>query len=332
MTSSAMVMDQPNLDLFAPASHQPPADMGAMGVLPFTNFLQGIMYEPMLDPTHMMQAEGMAVLDFCNNHNIELNDIDFSLLDQWNLAEPAPYPHAGPMPEDPNALAEEHVDLSQLRRTLVKVWTASPWRWLPSQQDSAYEEQKNFSVSSGDVTSAQFQESKRSLDKVINQKLDSSLRDRVLAIVLSTCKTPAMVTQIASSFPSTEVMDTMVHIFLASHMCSVSSWIHFSLFDMSAQWPDWIAVAAAAGGVLTPVPTLRKFGLALQEAVRLTIQSRFESKNTSIQDMGLLQTLIMGQDIGLWSGNRRKMEIAECHLVIPITVCSSHAPLSNELS
>ena len=36
--------------------------------------------------------------------------------------------------------------------------------------------------------------------------------------------------------------------------------------------------------------------------------------------MGLIQTLVLGHDIGLWSGNRRKMEIAECHLVIPITV------------
>lgn len=36
--------------------------------------------------------------------------------------------------------------------------------------------------------------------------------------------------------------------------------------------------------------------------------------------MGLVQALILVQDIGLWSGNRRKMEIAECHLGIPVTV------------
>jgi hypothetical protein len=179
-------------------------------------------------------------------------------------AAPAAPATVEPAAEDPPAA----VDLSQLRRTLVNVWTTSPWRWHPSHHDSGYEEQKHFSVSSGDVASSQLQRSRQGLDKVIDQKLDPSLRDRVLAIVLSTCKTPAMVTQTASSFPSAEVMDTLVHIFLASHLCSVSSWIHVPLFNMSAQWPDWIAVAAAAGGVLTPVPTLRKFGLALQESVR----------------------------------------------------------------
>jgi len=29
-------------------------------------------------------------------------------------------------------------------------------------------------------------------------------------------------------------------------------------------------------------------------------------------EIGLVQALILIQDIGLWSGNRRKMEIAEC--------------------
>ena len=47
---------------------------------------------------------------------------------------------------------------------------------------------------------------------------------------------------------------------------------------------------------------------------------QFEANNSTICDLGLLQTFILGLDIGLWSGNRRKMEIAECHLLIPITV------------
>jgi hypothetical protein len=47
---------------------------------------------------------------------------------------------------------------------------------------------------------------------------------------------------------------------------------------------------------------------------------QFEENNTAIQNLSLVQSLILGQDIGLWSGNRRKMEIAECHLVIPVTV------------
>jgi hypothetical protein len=38
---------------------------------------------------------------------------------------------------------------------------------------------------------------------------------------------------------------------------------------------------------------------------------QFEENNRSIADIGLVQGLVLVQDVGLWSGNRRKMEIAE---------------------
>ncbi len=40
--------------------------------------------------------------------------------------------------------------------------------------------------------------------------------------------------------------------------------------------------------------------------------AQFEENNTKIADIGLVQGLMLVQDVGLWSGNRRKMEIAEC--------------------
>jgi hypothetical protein len=47
---------------------------------------------------------------------------------------------------------------------------------------------------------------------------------------------------------------------------------------------------------------------------------KLEENNLAIQDMTLLQSLIMVQDVGLWSGNRRKMDIAECYLATPVQV------------
>ena len=251
--------------------------------LPFLNFLQGIIYEPAYDQSHMMlAAEGMAVLDFCNNQNIELNDIDFSMIDQWTLVDGGAAGAGAPnsaapaasetqlagLSHEPAPVGEggDHVDLSELQETLAKVWTTS-WTWRPENQ-CGYGEQSNIAVTSGDIQSVQFQESQGRLDRIVSQKLDSSLRDRVLIIVLQTCATKAMAARVATSFPSADVLDSLVNIFLAAHMCSVSSWIHMPLLTMDTQWPDWIAVAAAAGGILTSVPTLRKFGLALQEAVR----------------------------------------------------------------
>lgn len=46
----------------------------------------------------------------------------------------------------------------------------------------------------------------------------------------------------------------------------------------------------------------------------VTIPNRFEDNNSNVQDQSLVQALVLGQDIGLWSGNRRRMEIAECRM------------------
>ncbi|CAJ2501732.1 Uu.00g045850.m01.CDS01 [Anthostomella pinea] len=284
--------------------------------LPFTDFLRDVLYDQ--DPSRLAGAQGLAVLDFCDDTNYELNEVDFGLLDHWNvdamgdraIVTQAPTPHTD----------ESSVDMTEMRQKLVKIWTDSPWRWIPDNRDHGYGEHGNLPLPFRDSASQQFQESQKRMDRVVQDKLDPSSRDKALSVVLNTCRSDAIRTRVASSFPSAEVMDTLTHIFLASHLCSVSGWIHFGTFVLNAQWPEWLATAAAGGAVMTPIPTLRKFGFAVQEAVRLAIPSRFEENNTGIVDIGLVQTLVLVQDIGLWSGNRRKMEIAECHLLIPITM------------
>ncbi|GKT42350.1 early growth response protein 1 [Colletotrichum spaethianum] len=290
----------------------PPVDM----TLPFSDFLQNVIYEPGMEVSRMAEAQGLAVLDFCDNSNLELNEVDFGLLDHWNMDGMGT---AGSN-QSFTPRTDDSVDLVQMRQNLVKVWTESPWQWAPNKLDSGYVEHPNFSVPADDTSSAAFQESRKKHARIVRDRLDQSGRDQILAIVLSTCKSDSIMSRVASSFPSLEVMDSLIHIFLASHFCQTSQWIHHGSFSMSSQWPEWLAVAASSGATLTPVQTLRKFGFALQEAVRVTIPARFEDANTSIKNLGFLQTLILGQDIGLWSGNRRKMEIAECHLLIPITM------------
>lgn len=155
-----------------------------------------------------------------------------------------------------------------MRRSLVQAWTASPWCWDPKSHDTGYEEQGFLPVSDRDTSSAQFQESRKRLERVVAEKLEQPGRDRVLAIVLLTCRQSAMANRVAASFPSVDIMDTLVHIFLAAQACQVDEWIHFPTFKLNEQWPEWIAMAAAMGGALTPISTLRKFDFAVQEAIR----------------------------------------------------------------
>ncbi|KAI0021456.1 hypothetical protein F4780DRAFT_737475 [Xylariomycetidae sp. FL0641] len=310
------VADQSNYGGYA--QPYPAGNAVDLGRGPFSDFLRDVLYDQSLDPSRMVEAQGLAVLDFCDDTNYEMNEVDFGLLDHWNL-DGMNDRHVVTQAVTPQA-DDSSVDMAQMRQKLVKIWTDSPWRWIPDKRDTGYADYGNLPLPYRDSTSQQFQESQRSMDRVINDKVDQASRDKILSVVLGTCRTDGMRMRVASTFPSTEVMDTLAHIFLAAHLCSVSGWIHFGTLMINAQWPEWLAMAAAGGAVLTSVPTLRKFGFAVAEAVRLGIPTRFEENNTGIVDLGLVQTLVLVQDIGLWSGNRRKMEIAECHLLIPVTM------------
>ncbi|KAL7927749.1 hypothetical protein ACQKWADRAFT_317930 [Trichoderma austrokoningii] len=276
--------------------------------VPFFDFLRDVLYQP-LDLPRPTESQSPAVLDFCDNMDMDLTEMDFGLLDHWNLDL-----------EDGGALIapalvgqnpQNSAEMSQMRQKLANVWGELPWKWEPTAKDTGYTEQGNLPISAKDLSNAQFQETKKNLERVVDQKLNLSSRDQILAIVLKTCRDPATAGRVAASFPSVDVMDTMMQVFLAAHIRQVSTWIHFPTLKLNSLWPEWIGNAVAAGAVLMPAPTLRKFGFAIQEAVH---------NNTAIQNLSLVQSLILGQDIGLWSGNRRKMEIAECHLVIPVTM------------
>ncbi|KAI0164840.1 hypothetical protein GGR57DRAFT_450697, partial [Xylariaceae sp. FL1272] len=285
------------------------------GSAPFSDFLHNVLYAPSLDPSRLVDAQGLTVLDFCDNDNFELTDMEFGMPGHWSFEE---QPFTMTQAVTPQT-DDSSVDMAGIRRKLVKIWTESPWRWNPDKYHG-YQAQGNLPIPFRDPASRQFQNSKKQMDRVIQDKVDLSSRDKILAVVLSTCRNNAMQTRIASSFASVDLIDIFVHIFLAAHLCSVANYIHFGTLRFSAQSPEWLAVAAASGAILTPIPALRKFGVALQEAIRLAIPERFEEKNKTITDPSLVQAVIIGQDIGLWSGNRRHMEIAECFMLIPINM------------
>ena len=52
------------------------------------------------------------------------------------------------------------------------------------------------------------------------------------------------------------------------------------------------------------------------------IIQQFEDGATAIRDVSLIQALLLTEEIGLWSGNRRRMELAQSHFAIPVTVCA----------
>lgn len=312
-------MDQSGSETFQ--QPHPNHPMLEMSKAPFSDFLRDILYDQSMgDQARFTEPQGLAVLDFCDDGNLELNDIDFCLLDDWNIGGVFDPGANMNLQELHSRNDEPPADMDKMRQRLVQIWTKSPWRFNPQKTDSGFNEQGNLPLPSREVGAAQLHSQQRRQDRVLNETLHPAGRDKILALVLSTCRNDNMMSRVASSFPSTEVMDSWIHIFLASHTCQVSSFLHYPTLSINGQWPEWVATAASAGAVLAPIPTLRRFGFALQEAVRITIPTRFEENNKTIADISPVQALIMVQDIALWSGNRRKMEIAECHMTIPIAM------------
>lgn len=210
--------------------------------------------------------------------------------------------------------------MDKMRQRLVQIWTKSPWKFNPQKTDNRFNEQGNLPLPTMEASQAQLHNNPRRRESVLAETLLQAGRDKILAMVINTCRNNNMMSRVASSFPSADIMGSWIHNLATAHESQVCAFIHFPTLSLNGQWPEWLATAASAGAVLAPVPTIRRFGFALQEAVRVAIPSRFEENNKSIADIGPVQALVMVQDIGLWSGNRRKMEIAECHTTIPIAM------------
>ena len=261
LPTPATSLDQSNPNSFQP---YPNGDVGQAGhdhtKPPFSDFLRDLLYHQPVggNSTRLADAQGLPVLDFYDNANLDFKEFDFSSLDHLHL-------------DAARGVADQaacSVDMTMMRSALVKIWTDSPWRWNPQKTDSAYTEQSGLPLLSHDPYGAQIHEDRAAVDRVFKETLHNSCRDQILAIVLGTCRDSNMANRVTSSFPSADSMDAWINIFLAAHLCQTSSWIHYGSFSLNGQCPEWLAIAAAAGAVLTPVPPLRRFGFALQETVR----------------------------------------------------------------
>lgn len=238
----------------------------------FPDFLRDVLYDQPFGNPRLTEAQGLGVLDFYDDPNLDFKEFDFGLLDHWNVDPSRSMADQTSSPED-------HAGMKAMRSALVKAWTESPWRWswTPVASDNCYTEQSNLPLPSAHAHTHQTRDKRTAADRVARDTLHPSFRDKALAIVLSTCRETRMANKVASSFPSAETMDSWINIFLAAHSCQVSSWIHYGSFSLNNQWPEWLAIAGAAGAVLTPVPAFSRFGYALQEAIR-----EFPSRHTSL--------------------------------------------------
>ncbi|KAJ9130732.1 C6 zinc finger domain containing protein [Pleurostoma richardsiae] len=128
------------------------------------------------------------------------------------------------------------------------------------------------------------------------------------------------VTFVVKTFPTPELLDDLIECFFSNHRQQTDSFIHMPTFNPNQQQPELVAGMAAFGATMTDVRSLHKLGFAMQEAVRTTVPGRCEEANATTRELWLLQAFMCEIQIGMWSGIKRKMEIAESHTQIPHTM------------
>ncbi|TVY14421.1 hypothetical protein LARI1_G005836 [Lachnellula arida] len=252
---------------------------------------------------------GRDVFNFGMDSSLDMNDGDFGWINSQNCLrqqQSAWNPHLEV--EHPVDRGQRAPDVSSGMTAGAEAFQKSVWQWKPNQTEHANAEQANLAISHKDMQ-WQYLEARLAPD-ILDQRIEYNSRDKILAMLLSTCE-PGNVPRVVSSFPSAELLDSLMHLFFRSDLHSTDAFIHLPTFRPQYQMPELNGIVVAAGAVLSNVPTIRRLGFAIQESVRSALIKICESDNSRTRDLQLVQTFALELSIGLWSGNKRKMEIAE---------------------
>lgn len=190
----------------------------------------------------------------------------------------------------------------------------SMWLWDPAMEDSSLSDQIHLTLpGNGSIEDNQ-------TGRIDSESQISAVnRDKLLLMILGTCE-PRVQRQVVASFPSTHFLSSLLVDFKIRHHHQISPWIHFASLDLENECEEFVAAMICAGAVDSKRPEVRKLGMALQEAARLAIAKRFEEDNRMLRDLRTMQAFLLVLNVGLNSGSRRKVEIAESYTLNLITM------------
>ncbi|KAK7999805.1 hypothetical protein PG990_012405 [Apiospora arundinis] len=281
-----------------------PADTMHVGASAYLQPYEDATGHPIMNPA----ADDMFFYN--HTHNNFFQDMDFT---SWDLNfDSYTIPQVdiqGPSPQSSSAASASvarHVRLPRDPSRGHAAFKRSPWLWEPKSRDNALRESESIPVNEESIAgSPAYEKILASSSKRLKMGLGE--RDRLFAIVLAQHKSPGKV----PSFPSLDLLNYLLQTHFVHDEYETDNWIHSASLDPSTAMPELLAILVASGAGFIAVPSIWQFGLALQEVVRSSLSILFESRNANTRDLQCLQAFMHVLDIGLWSGFKRKMEIAE---------------------
>lgn len=144
----------------------------------------------------------------------------------------------------------------------------SPWLWEPKSKDSLGNEQQGLAFNEKSIVHSPAYERILS-SKSTRWKMESGIRDKLFALVLSQHKHPSKI----PSFPSLELLNHLLQAHFIQDEYQTDSWIHSNSFDPSSAIPEFLGALIASGATFIADPAIWRFGLSLQEVVRMGLSS-----------------------------------------------------------
>lgn len=190
----------------------------------------------------------------------------------------------------------------------------SIWLWDPDPRDSASleevpqlsEAEERFILSPG---SSEKILADRTSSSPLSTRLSygSNARDAILLLVQQNSDPRVLV----RSFPSSEVLTFLLRAFVAHDSLGRCPFLHFPSLIVEKCRPELLSALVVAGSANFANRQVFKFGMALQERTRLAIHIALDHNNSVARNLDIIQAQLLWIESGLWSGYRRKMEVAE---------------------
>ncbi|KAI0021396.1 hypothetical protein F4780DRAFT_770267 [Xylariomycetidae sp. FL0641] len=262
--------------------------------------------DSLVQPPAMMDALPNEMVYFSPTHNF-FQDVDFT---SWDLNfDGFTIPQLevnGPSPQSSTTSTTKAARVARDPSRGHSAFKRSPWLWEPKSKDYVARDKEGLALNEDKIVqSPAYEKILASFPQRL--KMEPTIRDRLFALVLAQNKDPLKV----PSFPSLDLLNYLLQIHFVQDEYQADSWIHAASFNPSRALPELLAAVVASGATFIAVPSIWQFGLALQEVVRQGMSVKFESSNSFTRDLQCIQTFMLVLDIGLWSGFKRKMEIAE---------------------
>ncbi|TKA43684.1 hypothetical protein B0A54_05467 [Friedmanniomyces endolithicus] len=117
-----------------------------------------------------------------------------------------------------------------------------------------------------------------------------------------------------------DLLEDLIDVFLLQDSSAIDSYIHSATFASDKICTELLLAVVAAGARFVALAPVWQMGLVIQEVVRIAIGELLEHDNKATRDLQPLQVILLVLDIGVWSGFRRKTEIAMSFLQPPVTM------------